>query len=120
MARRPSKENELRCGRLGQNAPYGVVDMCGEPLHHDRSTGPRTPHRGIHHGMVWETPYSDTPHATRAEREKIRIIDPGDVMGAAQRGDLEPPGARGLGRHAPTPGETAPRHTPHSGRRLTA
>lgn len=68
------------CGRLGQNEPYGVVDVCGEPAGH-QTAGHGTPHVGQYHGMKWV----DRPEYGTG---KIRIIDPGDVMGAATRGEL--------------------------------
>lgn len=68
------------CGRLGQNEPYGVTDVCGEPAGHQEA-GQGTPHKGRYHGMTWV----DRPeYGTNA----IRVVDPGDVMGAANRGEL--------------------------------
>lgn len=68
------------CGRLGQNEPYGVTDVCGEPAGH-QTAGEGTPHVGRYHGMKW----LDRPEYGQG---KIRILDPGDVMGAATREEL--------------------------------
>lgn len=68
------------CGRLGQNEPYGLVDVCGEP-HGHQVAGAGTPHVGQYHGMKWV----DRPEYGQG---KIRIVDPGDIMGAATREEL--------------------------------
>ena len=78
MAAEPRKPRV--CGRLGQNEPYGVTDVCGEP-HGHQAAGEGTPHVGKYHGMKW----LDRPEYGQG---KIRIIDPGDVMGAATREEL--------------------------------
>lgn len=44
MARRGT---EPVCGRLVQDKPYGVTDICGEPSRHSG------PHLGKYHGMKW-------------------------------------------------------------------
>lgn len=81
------------CGSLGQNEPYGVVDVCGEP-HGHQTVGEGTPHKGVYHGMTWQ----DRPEYGHG---KTRIIDPGDVMGAAQREEL--PHQRGKSRRTTQP-----------------
>lgn len=77
--------------------------MCGEPSGHDRS-GAMTPHKGRYHGMVWSNPAASNPHATEAERRRQRIHDPGDIMGAAARGDLEPARPGAPPKHSPAIG----------------
>lgn len=66
----------MPCAKLVQNAPYGRVDVCGEPEGHGG------PHRGMHRGMVWET-------YRAGGRTKNNIIDqgtdlPGDRVAAGK------------------------------------
>lgn len=76
MANRAPKS--LVCGRLGQDKPYGTVDVCKLP---DAHTGP---HEGAHHGLVWEdvpgkrsaSRVLDRPGAPPAEDRSYRPIRP--------------------------------------------
>lgn len=53
------------CGRLGQNEPYGPVDVCNLPQGHEGS------HRGAHRGMVWD---DDPKRRDRAHIKSGRTI----------------------------------------------